>query len=488
MRLAANGSLLWSQKAFWLTSVLAGGLWVGGMVAKGRFFELGILGLLALTGLALFRPVWGAMGVLGFAFVNPGIVPPLAEVGEFTFRMPDAVTIVLAMGIGLRLCLLGRLERWEEWWAVFRPFLGFLLYTGLSLGLVSIYVPSVLPVAVASYARLLTTVVFTWLLYMSARRSNDLSLLTRSVVLAALASVGIGIGQVWSGVEPGELVEGRYGGLLGLNTYGLASGLLVLYGFVGYGTGRPFLSWAFPVGAGCVGLFLSKSGSSMFATFGTLAIVWATTRRRSLRGVSALRLTGVGAAAMLLAVLSVWILRRADVLGLVTLTGGSWAQRLMIAYGGLRVFNDHPVLGVGWQASSSAAFIGDPGLNAVLMSTFADLPSHYFFLEQTTSLHNMYIQLLAELGVVGFGLLAYGVFQARKVVACILGEIPDQSPRKKWAVFCAFGLVYLLIWWNTNPLYGGQTESVLAFSFLAILAALWRLEKRRSAGRRSVQA
>jgi hypothetical protein len=46
-----------------------------------------------------------------------------------------------------------------------------------------------------------------------------------------------------------------------------------------------------------------------------------------------------------------------------------------------------------------------------------------------------------------------------------------------WAQFYALGLVVLLIWWNQSPLYGGQTESYLAFIFLAALALVARLER-----------
>jgi hypothetical protein len=31
------------------------------------------------------------------------------------------------------------------------------------------------------------------------------------------------------------------------------------------------------------------------------------------------------------------------------------------------------------------------------------------------------------------------------------------------------------VWWNDNPLFGGQVESILAFSFAGVLAAISRL-------------
>jgi len=149
----------------------------------------------------------------------------------------------------------------------------------------------------------------------------------------------------------------------------------------------------------------------------------------------------------------------------------------MIAYGALQIFLSHPLFGVGWQASSTKAIIGDPTLNEMLMQAFPELPTHYFPLERPTSLHNLYLQLLVELGIVGFSLFIYGVVRVGIAIANILKQIPYQSSYRQLVLFNAIGLVYLLIWWNTNPLFGGQTESILAITFLSFLAALWRLQR-----------
>ena len=156
---------------------------------------------------------------------------------------------------------------------------------------------------------------------------------------------------------------------------------------------------------------------------------------------------------------------------------GSFAHRLMIADAGLRIFRDHPIVGVGWRASATEAVIGTASLNAALMQTFNNLPSQYFFLEKPTSLHNMYIQLLAELGLIGFALFVHGTVRVGQAVKTILHAIPTASHEKMWARFDVLGLIFLLIWWNTNPLFGGQTESLLAFTFLGALAAVAQCAK-----------
>jgi hypothetical protein len=91
----------------------------------------------------------------------------------------------------------------------------------------------------------------------------------------------------------------------------------------------------------------------------------------------------------------------------------------------------------------------------------------------------MYIQFLAELGIIGFGLFAWVCFRIGKSIAQILKNIPRDSPYSIWAQFYVLGLIFLLIWWNHNPLFGGQIETMLAFSFLALLANVARLERRR---------
>lgn len=456
---------------------IAGGALIGWMVVSRRFLEIAIFALVAVTLVVLARPVWGVVATLAFGFVSPSLLPPLGEVGPFTFRIPDAVMGILLTAILFRSLLTGKLKYAREWWLVFSPLLGFFFYIGASLACVAFYVPSFVPDAVASYARLVTTIALSWLLCVSVRSRKDLDLLMRWIVLLALISVGIGIWEAWSsGGVQGALV-GRAASLLGINTLGLVSGLLVLYGFIVGRFRRALSTLALLVVLGLIGLILSKSVSSMLATFGSLAIGWVLSekgrllKRRATRAAIAATITAPLSAA------AIWLLRTADVQGLATLEGGSLAQRLMIAYAGLRIFTEHPIFGVGWQASSTSVFIGDPELNAILMAAFSAFPRHYFFFEQTTSLHNMYIQILAELGLIGFGLFLYGAIRTGRVVARILRELPEQSPYKRWATFCALGLVYLLIWWNTNPLYGGQIESILAFSFLSFLALLWRFEK-----------
>jgi O-antigen ligase len=444
-----------------------------------------LLPLLALVGPAVLlvmaiRPVLAAIAVIGFAFVNSSLIPPLTEIGELSFRYSDVLYMVLTLVVLTQTSVQEHISFSVDFKKLLIPLFPFLLYVGVSLIKVNFTLPYFLPFCGASYLRLILTVLLTFLMYLSIKNGDDMKLLHSMLMAFSVASVAIGAWEAWSGVGTGEVeVAGRFGGLLGANSLGLVSGLLVLYASIKRSGRSPPIRGVALLIAGLFGLFLAKSVSSVLATGGSVAVYIAAVRFERSSTLSVFRWITIGALTTIMLALAVWVLRRGDVADFLDASGGSFTQRLMIADAGLRIFLNHPLLGVGWHASASAEVIGSPTLNAVLMQSFMKLPTHYFFLEQPTSLHNMYIQFLAELGILGFILFVRGSFLVGKAVKTILRNIPAESPYKLWAQFYALGLVFLLIWWNTNPLFGGQTESILAFTFLAVLAAIARLERQR---------
>lgn len=68
---------------------------------------LGIGGLLFIL-LCLSKPLIAAMSVLAFGFVNPSLIPPVVELGEFTFGYVDVAFIILAFTIGIKTLLTGQ--------------------------------------------------------------------------------------------------------------------------------------------------------------------------------------------------------------------------------------------------------------------------------------------------------------------------------------------------------------------------------------------
>jgi len=173
----------------------------------------------------------------------------------------------------------------------------------------------------------------------------------------------------------------------------------------------------------------------------------------------------------------VWWLRTSDLQGLLSLESGSFAHRVALGYSGIMQFAEHPLTGVGWQASAYET----EKLWWTLINTFAALPTHYFDAESgALSVHNFYIQLLAELGVIGFGLFFWAVYRIYRRWRQAMSGLPIDDESAGWACWCRSALGVLLIWWNTNPLYGGQVESLTAALLLASAAAGLRLARRQT--------
>ena len=83
----------------------------------------------------------------------------------------------------------------------------------------------------------------------------------------------------------------------------------------------------------------------------------------------------------------------------------SYSQRTLLAYIGLKIFLDHPLLGVGWQGSLDEAGYG-PQLTAA-RARFPDEPLLAFpSPRHPWGVHNAYVQALSDMGIGGLVLLA----------------------------------------------------------------------------------
>ena len=82
----------------------------------------------------------------------------------------------------------------------------------------------------------------------------------------------------------------------------------------------------------------------------------------------------------------------------------TYSQRTVLAYIGLRIFRDHPVLGVGWQRSSRPD-VFEPYVPAA-RKRFPDVVELAFPAPgREWGVQNLYVQMLADAGVIGFALL-----------------------------------------------------------------------------------
>jgi O-antigen ligase len=82
----------------------------------------------------------------------------------------------------------------------------------------------------------------------------------------------------------------------------------------------------------------------------------------------------------------------------------TYSQRTVLAYIGLRIFQDHPIVGVGWQRSSRPD-VFEPYIEDA-HRRFPDVVELAFPAPgREWGVQNLYIQVLADAGVIGFGLL-----------------------------------------------------------------------------------
>jgi len=425
--------------------------------------------------LVAVRPVLGAVAVIGFGFVNPSSLSPLIEVGPLTLRYVDGVFGLLICMVLASLAMQRRIEISREFWQLVAPLLLFLLYIGISLVTVLISAPNFIGASIASYLRLALTALFAPILYLTLRDRWDAHFYHSGLKFFAMATIAVGAYLAWASLEHGETAR-RSGGIIGIGPLGLISGLAILYAFIKRDEKRRSTEWIFSLALGLLGLYVAKTAVSIFAAAVTVTVYLGFMRSRRF---DLLRWAVVGIIMTTAAALAVWNFRPADVSGFANLSGGSFAERLMIGYAGFQIFLSNPVTGVGWQASTAEAVVGSPALIATVSERFPQLTSHYFSATAPATVHNMYIQFLAELGIIGFALFAWVCFRTGRRVARILRNIAAESPYRVWAQFYVLGLLFLLIWWNHNPLFGGQIETMLALTFLTLLANVAQLERQR---------
>lgn len=253
------------------------------------------------------------------------------------------------------------------------------------------------------------------------KRGRDLALVLGVAVLWGAVATSVAIAQffgldVLDAWNPGWRQPSFLGhhDLAALATLGLA---LALTGIVAGRTNIPAqpLFWL-ALCSGGVGVILAGSVAAAGGlALGTLAL-WLAARSRfrpSGRQTLALALTVAVVGAGVLAV------RDADVGNFLRFLGirgddqargvESYSQRTVLAYIGLRVAQDNPVLGVGWQRSSTPEVFGPYVPDA--RERFPDVVDLAFPAPgREWGVQNLYIQMLADAGVIGLALLlAVGV-------------------------------------------------------------------------------
>ena len=215
----------------------------------------------------------------------------------------------------------------------------------------------------------------------------------------------LGVLNEFEGRRPGQ----REPSFLGIHDLAALSGATLAVGLLALALGeRKRLGLVAGI-AGGLGVILSGATAAVVGVAAAGAAAWLLGRRRALAIAAVVSLVAAGT----IAIRALDTRPLLDALGIerprdvATDPEASWQQRAALAYIGGRIFLDHPLVGVGWLASSEAEHY-EPYLDDA-RARFPDLPERALpSAEHQWGVQNAYVQAAADLGV--FGLLAWLAF------------------------------------------------------------------------------
>jgi hypothetical protein len=263
-----------------------------------------------------------------------------------------------------------------------------------------------------------------------------------AVATAVGALQFVGLVSEFEGKRPGQ----REPSIVGIHDFAALSGAALLIGLAGVALGsrRPLPAvWTVPaIAAGGLGVVLSGAltgVAGVWLAVGALVLLARSLGRAPTRhDVAVIAAVSLVVAAGTAFMRASAIERFAEFLGLRdrddTTQVESYAHRTLLAYIGVRIWLDHPLVGVGWQASSED-WAYEPHLEAA-RSRFPDEPDEAFpSPEHRWGVQTLYVQVAADLGLVGVAALA-ALFTAA-VAAAVRGARASPVP--------VVGLCWLLV-------------------------------------------
>jgi O-antigen ligase len=354
------------------------------------------------------------------------------------------------------------------------PVLIFLGCVGLSLFYVSEVDPGRLSVSLVSWLRLVQTASLGWLAATFLRTKRDIAFVLGAIAVAGAITVVLALAGGAGHADAGPLGL-RGGGVVNPNKLGLVSGLLLLMGTFG-ALGRSLVYRAPLVLVGVVGLVQSQSVASLVGTSVALLLgmSFMVAPARRIISLRALRTAAVLCVAIVVAYGLAAAIRPTNLPTSEDFQQSSASQRTVLGAAGLELAERHPLTGVGWRRSDEPEVIGDPDVTAELRARFKATKNEFFPDVSPRSVHNAYIQVLAELGLIGFGLFMFMLASLGWGVKKVLDRAPRGTPAWAQLWFMAWGLLLIVIWWNDNPIFGGQVETVIPAIFVGAIASLGR--------------
>jgi O-antigen ligase len=350
----------------------------------------------------------------------------------------------------------------------------FVGFAGLTLLYVAAVDPGVMERSAVSWLRFVQTVSIGFLAAFLVRSPRDAKVLLTAVAIAGIIVVGTAlIGGV--GSESEETLGVRGGGTVGPNSLGLTSGLLLLMAVLG-GLG-PQLLYRIPLFlVGAVGLVQSQSVGGIVGTCVavTLGVVLLHSNRTSGSGLRALRAVAAVVVAIALAYGFASAVRPENLPHTEGFQTSSTWHRTVVGAAGVELALRNPVIGVGWRRSSEAHVIGDPDLTRDLRMRFSGTRDEFFPDVEPTSVHNAYVQVAAETGLIGLVLLGLLLFSLGRDITRLLQRVPRDGLLWRQLWYLTWALVLVLVWLNDNPIFGGQVETVVLVAVVGAIAGLGR--------------
>ncbi len=337
-----------------------------------------------------------------------------------------------------------------------------------------------------SWARLAMTFGVVWLVPYAVDRPGDRRFIMKVVVVSCAATLAWAILQAGIHGHLGDRLSTRQEGPDTIGLIGAILAVTVLYGAVPLRRWQRLALFALAL----VAIGLSHSVGSIVAAglvLGLSPLPRSFDRHRWSGLLLPLRV-------LLLVVAVVGIvaaLRPANLPGAKSFGSGTTQARLIYAADGIDQLYRNPVLGVGFQRSQLAQNVADPSIVADLHRRFPTAERSVFPDPQACngqssdatcnsgSVHDAYIQVAAETGVVGCVALLLTVWTVGRRIRVTRRTVAgtEFEVTLRWALLV---LITVMIWWNDNPLFGAQPETVFVALALGTMATPWLSTRTRS--------